>query len=441
VEGFLKDFIVSFWGTISDMAPFLLFGFLVAGLLAVFFRSEFVEKHLGGSGFLQVVKASVFGVPLPLCSCGVIPVAASLRKHGAGPGATASFLISTPQTGVDSIMVTLSLLGPVFAVFRPLVAFVTGIVGGMLVNLFGEKESAVKKEDVDLCDTGCMDDLEHEMGSLDSHDHEYEDSKGAARSRTLNKIRFALRYGFVTIPADINKTLVVGLLVAAAISALVPDDYFAGVLGSGFLSMLIMMAVGIPIYVCATASVPIAAVLIMKGISPGAALVFLMTGPATNAATISTIWKIMGRRSAVIYLLTVAVSALAAGMLLNALFGGSPVRGLSSEMWMVPGIVRTLSAVALIAILLWTFFRPRRVGEVILSDELKKLKIMIEGMTCEHCAMSVRRALLESKGVASAEVDLRGAYALVTGGELDTEEMRDSVEKLGYRVTGFETVD
>jgi len=433
---FLIDFVVSFWQTITDMAPFLLFGFLVAGLLAVFFRSEFVEKHLGGSGFLQVVKASIFGVPLPLCSCGVIPVAASLRKHGAGPGATTSFLISTPQTGVDSIMVTLSLLGPVFAVFRPLVAFVTGIIGGVLVNIFGEKEPEVKGE-IAPCDSGCMEEMEHVVEASAAHD----DTLGARTNRTLNRLRYALNYGFVVLPGDINKTLVVGLLIAAAISAVVPDDYFAGILGTGFLSMVVMMVIGIPIYVCATASVPIAAVLIMKGISPGAALVFLMTGPATNAATISTIWKIMGRRSAIIYLLTVAVSALAAGAVLNAIFAGNPVTGLSSEMWMVPQAARTVSAVLLIAILVWTFFKPTRVGEIEMSEELRKLRVNVEGMTCEHCAMSVRRALLESKGVTSAEVDLKGAYALVTGGDFDTDEMRASIEKLGYRVTGFEAVE
>ncbi len=135
-----REILLKTWETLVEMSPFLLFGFLVAGILYVFIRPELVERHLGGRGILQVVKASLLGVPLPLCSCGVIPVSASLRRHGAGRGATTSFLISTPQTGVDSIMVTLSLLGPVFAIFRPLFAFVSGIFGGAVVNAFDREE-------------------------------------------------------------------------------------------------------------------------------------------------------------------------------------------------------------------------------------------------------------------------------------------------------------
>ena len=283
-------FLLSLWDTMREMAPFLLFGFFVAGVLSVFIQPETVEHHLGGSGFKQVIKAALFGVPLPLCSCGVIPVGASLRRHGASAGATTSFLISTPQTGVDSIMVTLSLLGPVFAIFRPIVSFVSGVFGGTLVNVFGIDKDPPRPDDpvcVGECCTGAP---------------------------GQNRFIRAIRYGFITLPRDINKALIVGVVIAGLIAALVPDDYFSTVLGGGILSMLVMMLVGIPIYVCATASVPIAAALIMKGVSPGAALVFLMTGPATNAATISTVWKTMGRRAAGLYLGTVAGASILAGL-------------------------------------------------------------------------------------------------------------------------------
>ena len=199
-----------FWATVAEMSPYLLFGFFVAGLLSVLISQDFVERHLGGRGVWPLLKASVFGVPLPLCSCGVIPVSMSLHKHGASKGATISFLLSTPQTGVDSIFVTLSLLGPIFAIFRPLAAFVTGIVGGSLVDALtkareGEDEPRPK------CTQECC-------------------STDAAPGRFAR----AMKYGFVTLPRDIGKAMLVGLAVAALISAIVPEGYFAEKLDTAF---------------------------------------------------------------------------------------------------------------------------------------------------------------------------------------------------------------
>jgi uncharacterized membrane protein YraQ (UPF0718 family)/copper chaperone CopZ len=394
------------------MSPYLLFGFLVAGLLSVLVKPETVERHLGGRGFWQVFKASVFGVPLPLCSCGVIPVAASLRRHGASAAATTSFLISTPQTGVDSIMVTLSLLGPVFAIFRPVVAFLSGILGGVLVNVFGYEKGAAPDERP-ACTAECCSGAENHGGGL---------------------LR-GVRYGFVTLPRDIHKALVVGILIAGAISAAIPDDFFAGVLGGGILSMLVMMAVGIPVYVCATASVPIAAALMMKGVSPGAALVFLMTGPATNAATITTVWKIMGKRIAGIYLFAVAASALAAGLVLDAIFRGSGTHSMAHAHWMLPGLVNTACAFALLAVLGYAFIRPAKVAAVAHAGGAgRTVHISIEGMTCTQCANAVRRALVESAGVVSAEVDLERGEAMVAGGGFDAAQLAKAVESLGYKV-------
>ena len=212
-----------------------------------------------------VIKASLLGVPLPLCSCGVIPVAASLRRHGASRGATTAFLLSTPQTGVDSIVVTYSLMGGLFALIRPVVAFITGLVGGWLVDALAGQDygNATGVNPSAPCAGECC----------------------ALSVRRQNRLVRALHYGFVTLPRDIGKALVVGLIISGVIAAFVPDDFFAGVFGTGLVGMLIMMAVGMPLYVCATGSVPVAAALMMKGVSPGAALVFLMTGPATNAAT------------------------------------------------------------------------------------------------------------------------------------------------------------
>ena len=313
------------------MSPYLLFGFFAAGLLSVLISPAVVERHLGGSGFWPLLKASAFGVPLPLCSCGVIPVSMSLNKHGASKGATISFLLSTPQTGVDSILVTYSLLGPVFAVFRPLAALVTGLIGGSAVEIFKHKSAESAGQ---TCTDSCCDEKEQKP-----------------------KIVRALHHGFVTLPGDIGKAMLAGLIVASLISAVVPEDFFAPFLGGGILAMVVMMVLGIPVYVCATASVPVAAALIAKGVSPGAAMVFLMTGPATNAAAFMTIWAGLGKRTAISYILTVGLTAIGAGVLLDHLAVGMDLDITGSAGWMLPGYVKNISAVLLFAVLGWAILR------------------------------------------------------------------------------------
>jgi hypothetical protein len=313
------------------MSPYLLFGFAVAGILSVLVSPSFVQRHLGGRGLWPVIKSSLFGIPLPLCSCSVIPVSMSLYGHGASRAATVAFLLSTPQTGVDSILVTLGLLGPVFAVLRPVMALVTGLVGGALTDLWDRNpQPAIPK----VRGVGC---------------HCHTDSRVAGRPRS--RWLAAMHYGFVTLPRDIGRPLLVGLAVAALIAGLIPDDFFAESLGTGIGAMLVMMALGIPLYVCATASVPIAAAMILKGLTPGAALVFLMTGPATNAAGLATIWKALGTRTAVAYLLAVAVCSLAGGILLDWVVGHIELPLASASHWMPSPMVGNISAVVLIAVI------------------------------------------------------------------------------------------
>jgi len=322
----------------TEMSPYLLFGFFMAGLLSVLLSPRLVEKHLGGRGIWPLVKASLFGIPLPLCSCSVIPVSMSLYKHGASKGSTIAFLLSTPQTGVDSIFVTLSLLGPIFAIFRPLAALATGVVGGILADVI-DRPSAGKA----LLATKCADEC----------------CSGSGKNGKLLRV---LKYGFVTLPRDIGKPLLVGLVVASVISALVPDGFFADKLGTGFLAMVVMMVVGIPMYVCATASVPIAAALILKGLTPGAALVFLMTGPATNAAGLATIWKALGARTAIVYLLAVAGCALLGGILLDFITGDVNIAVAWQADLMLPPAIKYISTVVLLAILAFAFWRARKTG-------------------------------------------------------------------------------
>ncbi len=333
---FIKSIAMGFWSTVLEMSPYLLFGFFMAGLLSVLVSKQLVEKHLGGRGLWPVIKASLFGVPLPLCSCSVIPVTMSLRKHGASRGSAVSFLLSTPQTGVDSIFVTYALLGLVFAIFRPIAAFITGIIGGVMVNFFGD---AIEKDPQQnqTCNDECC-----------SNGH---------RTNPLTRM---FRYGFITLPRDIGRAMLLGLVVAAFISALVPDGFFADKLGTGILPMFVMMLFGIPMYVCATASVPIAAALMMKGLTPGAALVFLMTGPATNAASIVLIWKLMGRATALTYLAAVAGCALLSGILLDYIIGGVTLADTIQHGWMMPRNIEYISAIVLFIVLIFAILRKSR---------------------------------------------------------------------------------
>jgi len=396
-----------FWSNLAEMAPYLLFGFLVAGILSVVVPPDIVERHLGRRGLWSIIKAAAFGVPLPLCSCGVIPVSASLRRHGASRGATTAFLLSTPQTGVDSILVTLSLLGPVFAVFRPIAALITGVLGGTLVSLFDPKDDG-GAEPAPACSEACC--------------------SGEGPS---NPVLRMLSYAFLTLPRDLGKALVIGLIFAGLIAVVIPPSLVQSV-GTGFLGMVVMMAIGLPVYVCATASVPIAAALVAAGASPGAALVFLMTGPATNAASLAVMWKMLGRRTTIVYLATVAASALACGAALDWVFASTGVAAVEHVHEMLPQWVKVASAVALLGVLavalLW---RPRRGAAP--AAEGEAIELAIEGMNCSHCVEAVRRALAECPGVQAARVDLAARRAAVDGTGLEAERLVHAVEAIGYK--------
>ena len=334
---FVKVIISDFWTTVAEMSPYLLFGFFVAGILSVLVSQDLVEKHLGSRGFWSILKASILGVPLPLCSCGVIPVSMSLHKHGASKGSTIAFLLSTPQTGVDSIFVTYSLLGPILAVYRPVVALLTGLLGGTIVEVF-ERNAISENKPPEKCTDECC-----------------------AEGSKTNKFIKGLKYGFVTLPRDIGKAMLIGLIIAAIITAIVPDDFFAErLLGTGIFAMIIMMFLGIPVYVCATASIPIAAALISKGLTPGAALVFLITGPATNAAGFATILKVLGWRTALGYLFSVVICALGAGLSLDILFPqlGTTVQAHVHQM--ESSILGHISAVVLLLMLTFAILSGRK---------------------------------------------------------------------------------
>ena len=286
---------------INEMSPYLLLGFFFAGVMHAFIPGMVYNRYLGGKGFKSVFYGALFGIPLPLCSCGVLPTAMSLRKQGASKGATASFLISTPETGVDSIIATYSVLGLPFAVIRPVAAFCNAIMGGWLINKFGDKDEVVP---VDASAKTCC-----------CH-HKQEETH---HEGFLGKMREALRFGFVEMIEDIGKWLVIGLVIAGLITVFVPDEFFALFRGNTQLSMLLVLCIAIPMYICATGSIPIAVALMMKGLTPGAALVLLMAGPACNMASILVINKTLGSKSLVFYLVSIITMAILWGHVVDYL--------------------------------------------------------------------------------------------------------------------------
>lgn len=393
-----------------QMAPWLLFGFLIAGLLSVFFSTAYVRKHLGDKGLKSIIKAALIGVPLPLCSCGVIPVTAALRKQGAGRGAAGAFLISTPQTGVDSFLVTYSMLGWVFAIFKPVFAFVTGIIGGLLIEKFGEQDAVKPEQPEEHCCEGT------DAAACACDDDECLPEK--PRKKLGQVLYQTFHYGFVVLLGDIALSLLIGLLAATVISMAVPDNYAADTIGKSWLAMPLMMLIGIPLYVCSTASVPIAAALILKGFSPGAALVFLITGPATNAAAVSAMWQVLGRRSTMIYLAVLAVCSLLAGLLLDFLISGIGAAAMPScHMDSNPGIFGKLSAVTILALIAAALIRQQikhvkfKARSAAASPE--ELVIRISGLTCSHCQAAARKAVMSVSGVQSADIDLVTGRAVI----------------------------
>ncbi|MDP3463476.1 MAG: permease [Bacteroidales bacterium] len=414
------DLIQRYWAELSgltiDMAPYLLFGFLFAGILRVFFPKRLLLKYMGKSNFRSALNASLLGVPMPLCSCGVLPTALSLNQNGASKGATTSFLISTPQTGVDSILVTYSMLGLPFAVIRPIVALLTGVAGGMITNLVGEKKGEAPEK------------------SLTPDEN---------NPRT---IRFMLRYAFVEFLQDISKWLIIGLLIAAAIAVALPDNFFSVYITNDYLGMLVILIASIPLYVCATASVPIAAVLLLKGLSPGAILVFLMAGPATNSASFTVLYKTLGKRETWIYLFTIIGGALFFGLLTNLLprewFAPLIQHHAHDHSGLIPEWLGVASAILLVLLIINGYFqkyffsasftKPSNKSESMQENILVK----VSGMDCNHCKNSVESNLKKLDNIQEVIANLNTQTVMIAGDNIDLAKVKTTVEGLGYQFEG-----
>jgi uncharacterized protein len=406
----------------ADMAPYLLLGFLFAGLLKVFLPPDLMSRYLGKSTFRSVANASLLGVPLPLCSCGVLPAGISLYKNGASKGSSVSFLISTPQTGIDSILVTWSMLGLPFALLRPVAAFITGITGGVLTN---KLEKPGKGAD--------------EQPPTSSH-----------AMRPKRSLKTILHYAYVEMVSDIAKWLVIGLLIAALIAVLIPDQFFTEFKMNGILGMLVILVVSIPLYICATSSVPIAAVLLMKGISPGALLVFLMAGPATNAATMTVIGKNMGRKTLTIYLASLIAGAMLFGLVIDYFLPGSwflPLAIMNGGHLhhLLPDWLKYGSAIVMTLLLIFSFYtqiiekiksKSQMKDTPEFSLDIPEMVIGVEGMTCAHCKARVESGLRNEPNVTNAVADIENNTVKLYGSDLDLDKLGKTIAELGYIYKG-----
>lgn len=425
---------------INEMSPYLLLGFLLAGLMHSFIPGRYYTKFLAKKSFRSVINAALFGIPLPLCSCGVIPTAMSLRKEGASKGAVASFLIATPQTGVDSIIATFSLMGLPFAIVRPIAALLTAVFGGAMVNITDtSKEMAGKAES-------------HEHNG---HSHEHEGF--------MHKLREAIEYAYVEMMEDIGKWLVIGLVIAGLITVFVPAEMFAIFNGNTLASMLLVLCIALPMYLCATGSIPIAVALMMKGLTPGAALVLLMAGPACNFASMLVIRKVLGVRTLITYLASIIIGSIAFGYLIDYLQFNGIVDFLEHLTYQQAcctegdGWFEWACTILMILMLVNAIVLPklglRKAHHCHCHDghhhdedscscgcesdechsEQNVVKYIVEGMNCNHCRMNAEKALQQVEGVESATVDLASKEAVVKGSATE-EQLKQAIEAIGFEL-------
>ncbi len=408
---------------VNQMSPYILLGFLLAGLMHAFIPNHIYRKYLGGKSFRAVFHAALLGVPLPLCSCGVIPTAMSLRREGASKGATVAFLISTPQTGVDSIIATYSLMGLPFALLRPFIALMTALFGGFWVNRL-EQET----DDVPVV-------------------AQTETLSAAPRLSLMQKIGVALNYAFVEMMQDIGKWLMMGLIVAGLITVFVPDSFFAMFADKPLLSMLLVLAFAVPMYLCATGSIPIAVALMLKGLSPGTALVLLMAGPAVNVASVLVISKVMGRRTMLLYLAAIIIGAISFGLGIDYLL---PREWFTASLAQIhqcadhaPSYFHIGSTVLLVLLLMNAFIRKyfhRQTcscgcsAESCSTDEAygsSVFTLQVKGMTCNHCKANVEKAIRKVPGVEDVTIDLVSGRTVISG-MCDREAVCKSIEAIGF---------
>ena len=491
VEKFFWQFVTLF----SEMAPFLLLGFLLAGILHVWVPNHLYVPKISKPNFKSVLWSALFGVPLPICSCGVIPTSIALRREGASKGASVSFLISTPATGVDSILATYSLLGGPFAVLRPVAAFATAMLGGVFTNLLtkGESDTGVK-----VVGEVHQPHHEHEHShehhhhdgdcECEQHEHEHDgccqcghcecelsvDSEPVKRSFS-EKVRATAEYGFVNMIGDVSKWLVIGLLLGALIAAFVPDDFFLFLHEYPLLCMVVVLVLAMPMYTCATGSIPLALALVEKGITPGAALVLLMAGPATSIASMLVVGKAFGKRTLVAYLVSIAFGAMFFGFIVDTFlmdtFLSSMLPHASAECHGhgPVGVFDYVCVAVLALFMIYAKFAHKGCGchggccececehdhecgcehehcgcghdheHSQEHEESVVCSYRVNGMTCSHCKACVEKAARLLDGVVSAEADVASKELRVKWhdeDDVDESSLKKAIEDAGFEFVG-----
>ena len=384
----------------TAMAPYLLIGMFIAGILHVFIGTDFITRHLGKNNLVTIIKASLFGIPLPICSCGVIPVAASLKKEGASKSATLSFLVSTPTTGADSILASYSLLGPLFAIFRPLAAFTTGITIGVLNFIFNREQPEKISEK-----------HHHSRNELD----------------IKSKITEVFKYGFVELAEDIGKWLVIGVLIGGVLTVAIPQEFIEKFLPYQWMHFIIMLGIALPLYVCATGSIPIAAAFLQMGFSPGAALVFLIAGPATNTVTLSFVRSKLGKRAFFLYIISIVSISLIAGIVFNYVFAilGGELSIISPHGEHISHTLRIVSGIILAIIIFIGIIKFKQE-----KDEMKN-EFIVEDITCKHCKMTIENKLNSLEGVTKVSVNIDKKTVGVDG-DVSINKIEAAIREAGY---------
>ncbi|MCD6162675.1 MAG: permease [candidate division Zixibacteria bacterium] len=417
--------LIEIWNILLDLSFPLIVGIAIAGAVHVILPAGFVHRNLGKRGLGSIIKAALIGVPMPLCSCGVIPTAVGLKQDGASNGASTSFLISTPQTGVDSILVSASFLGWPFAIFKLIVSFITGIIGGAVVDLFDNQDGYTPKQ-----------------SAADNHFSGYQ-----------SRLKEAVNFGIFELFGMIYRWLIVGILLAALISLFVPSGYLSTISWIGGIGgLFLMLLISLPLYVCATASVPIAASLIAAGMPPGAAMVLLMAGPASNIATIGAVFRAFGGKILTIYLATVSIFSIFFGWLFDFIINSGEslaIQHHQNNEWFI-----IASAVTVIGLSVFMIFndlqkkyhqklahrgmsRDRDIRQSHESTEADmRIQLSVQGMTCQHCAANVTKALESVEGAKVVNVSTDENLAVIDGNPA-IDDLIDSVNNAGYTATAL----
>ena len=386
------------------MAPFLMLGFLISGILFLITSKEMVARNIGKPGLLSILKASILGVPMPLCSCGVIPVSSSLYNRGASKASTLSFLISTPQTGVDSIFITYSMLGLPFAICRPIIALITGTIGGLITEMLTEAD----------------------VQSQSKIDH----------THSKKTILDGFKYALFILPKDIAWPLIKGILLAGLVTLILPNNFFSDYGLTGIIGLVAIALVSIPMYTCATASVPFAAALMHAGAEPGVAFVFLMAGPATNVATITVIKKILGQKVVTIYLGVIFVGSITFGLLINKFIDISTIPVINAHVHNMNhldliSILSSLALFVLCTIAIFNLFKKSDISNLVSNGDLS---LVVKGITCNHCKETVHEAIINCEGVDKTNIDLASGNVEIYGKNINSKKIIDSITNVGFSI-------